>query len=67
MRVARPRARGRQRLQRRALVGEAGRDEEFFGELAVVVLGVGNSRVEHLADVVGDAALGELQDLGSSA
>ena len=50
-------------LERRALVGVAGRHEELVGGQAVVVLGVGDGRVEALEDHPGDVALGELEDL----
>ena len=61
MRVARPRARGRKRSQRRALVGEAGGDVELVAALAVVVLGVGHGRRQHLADRRWPLAVGEAQ------
>ena len=54
---------GAETLERRALVGEAGDDVELVGVLAVVVDGVGDGAGEHLADVTGDVAVGELQDL----
>ena len=50
-------------LQCRPLVGIAGRHEEFFGRDLVVVLGVGDSRIEALADDLGNAALREGDDL----
>ena len=63
IRVARPRARGRHRLMVGALVGEAGRHVELLGIELVVVLGVGDRRVQHLADREGGVALGEAQDV----
>ena len=50
-------------LERGALVGVAGRHVELVGVDLVVLLGVGDGRGEHLADVGGDGALGELEDL----
>src|SRR6185369_1051735 len=44
-------------LQRRPLVGEGAGDEQLVLGDVVVVLGVGNGRVEQLAHVVGDGAL----------
>src|SRR5690606_18067165 len=52
-------------LERRALVGEAGRDEQLVGRDGVVVLGVGDGRLEALEDRASDVALGQLEDLES--
>ena len=49
-------------LERGALVGVAGRHVELVGVDLVVLLGVGHGGGEHLADVGGDGAVGELED-----
>ena len=54
---------GAEPLEGRALVGEAGRDIELLGGLIVVVHGVGDSRTQHLVDLVGGQPLREEQDL----
>ena len=54
---------GTEALERRTLVGVAGHDEEFLDVLAVVVHGVGDGAGEHLADLGGGGAVGELQHL----
>jgi len=54
-------------LESRSLVGVAGRHVELLGGYAVVVLGVGNGRVQALGDDRGHGPLGELQDLGGTA
>ena len=63
MRVARPRARGRKRRSVGPSSAKQADDEQLVGVLLVVVHGVGDGAGEHLADVGGDAALGELQHL----
>ena len=50
-------------LERRAFVGVAGRHEEFLGRDLVIVLSIGDGRIEALADGLGDAALREGDDL----
>jgi hypothetical protein len=50
-------------LERRALVGVAGEDEQFVGVLLIVVDGVGDGRGQHLAHHDGGLAVGELQHL----
>ena len=50
-------------LEGGTLVGVARRDVELVGGDLVVVLGVGDRRVEHLADHVGGVALDEREDL----
>ncbi len=50
-------------LERRALVGVAGRHEELLRRQPVVVDGVRRRRLEQLADHRGGAALGVLEDL----
>ena len=55
MRLARPRARGRNRFSVGPSSAKQASDEQLVGVLLVVVLGVGDGAGEHLADVVGDA------------
>ena len=50
-------------LLRAGLVGVAGRHEQLFAVQLVVVLGVGDGRVEQLADQRGGVALAELEHL----
>ena len=50
-------------LEGRALIRVAGDHGQGVGVVAVVVAGVGDRRGEHLADVAGDVAVGERQDL----
>ena len=52
---------GAEAPQRRALVGEAGGDVELVAALAVVVLGVGHGRRQHLADDGAHLPVGEAQ------
>ena len=54
---------GAEALERRALVGEGGEDEQLLDVLAVVVHGVGDGAGEHLAHVGGGGPVGELQHL----
>ena len=54
---------GTETLEGRTLIGEAGRDVQLIGRDRVVVLGIGDSRLERLQDGAGDIALGELEDL----
>ena len=54
-------------LQRRALVGVAGGDEELLGRDPVVVLSIGHGRFQQFADDVGHRALRERKDLGGTA
>jgi hypothetical protein len=52
---------GPEATERRALVGEAGGDVELVPTLAVVVLGVGHGRCQHLADDSAHLPVGEAQ------
>ena len=62
IRFTRPRARGAPALERRALVGVGVDDDQLVGVVAVVVLGVGDRRLQHLAGIAGDGARLERQD-----
>ena len=56
---------GAETLQCRTLVGVAGDDSELVGDLAVVVLSVGDCRLQNLANGGGDVALHRVKNLES--
>ncbi len=63
MRVARPRARGRQRLSVGPSSAKHALTNSSSAAMLVVVLGVGHGRGEYLADRPRDVTVGELQHL----